>query len=149
MDGQLQIVGGPNQGGAIPFAEGQVIRIGRGAGADAQLTDPYVSRSHCQIEIKGGRMTLTDLGSSRGTVVNGLKIEGQHVVKPGDVITIGATKLTEDFTFALTDPTVSRLHCTVRLDRDTVQIVDEGSTNGEGNGRCADRRRVALRQTPS
>ncbi len=97
VDGQLQIVEGPDKGRAIPFVDGQVIRIGRGANVEVQLADPFASRMHCQIEFKGGSITLTDMGSSSGTVVNGAKIDGKIFVMSGDVIRVGSTKLQVQF----------------------------------------------------
>src|SRR6185437_6162431 len=44
-----------------------------------------VSKKHAQITVVKGQCLLTDLGSSNGTFVNGLRIK-EKVVKPGDRI---------------------------------------------------------------
>lgn len=50
-----------------------------------------ISRMHCKIEMQGGRPMITDLGSSYGTYVNGLRIP-QHIATPlndGDSFYLG------------------------------------------------------------
>jgi serine/threonine protein kinase len=93
VDGQLEIIDGPDAGRAIPFADGQTLLIGRGPNTASKLSDKYTSRSHCQIEVQEGVLTLSDLGGAGGTSVNGALITGKHVLAPGDVIGIGMTKL--------------------------------------------------------
>ena len=39
------------------------------------------------------KLTIRDLGSSNGTFVNGKKVAGQQVLKPGDELTVGAVTL--------------------------------------------------------
>jgi pSer/pThr/pTyr-binding forkhead associated (FHA) protein len=36
---------------------------------------------------------LTDLGSTNGSRVNGRRIEGSEIIRPGDEIELGATSL--------------------------------------------------------
>jgi pSer/pThr/pTyr-binding forkhead associated (FHA) protein len=45
--------------------------IGRGTGADIQLTHPEISRQHCRVTWDGQSCSVEDLDSARGTVVNG------------------------------------------------------------------------------
>ena len=54
--------------------------------------DSTSSRRHAQITKSGGEFTIRDEGSSNGTFVNGVKVTEQ-VLKPGDEIQIGNTKL--------------------------------------------------------
>ena len=49
------------------------IIIGRGRDTDTCLNDPYVSRAHCRIELRGTDLTLVALTKNSGTFVN----EGQ------------------------------------------------------------------------
>lgn len=54
-----------------------------------------VSRLHAALKIPGGKLAVTDLGSSNGTRVNGQKIV-PHVDYPinhGDIITLGKLRL--------------------------------------------------------
>ena len=68
----------------------------RNAGNDLVLdSDGMASKSHARIEReRDGRFTLYDLGSTNGVKVNGTRIEGNRVLRDGDEITIGGTKLT-------------------------------------------------------
>lgn len=72
----------------------RVIRIGRSSQNDFPINDPYVGRFHCQImQHDNGQYTLSDLGSSNGTYVNGIRVSGQTVLNPNDVVRIGNTTL--------------------------------------------------------
>ena len=68
----------------------------RNAGNDLVLdSDGMASKSHARIEReRDGRFTLYDLGSTNGVKVNGARVEGNRVLRDGDEIIIGATKLT-------------------------------------------------------
>lgn len=66
--------------------------VGRGTEADLQLLDQGVSRRHLDVQFDGYRATAYDLGSTNGTSVNGHEV-GSHVLRHGDVIRIGHTRL--------------------------------------------------------
>jgi len=69
-----------------------LVRIGRRLDNDLVLNDPRVSRHHLQLIARHGRYIARDVGSTAGTYVNGRKIE-ERVLKPGDVIQVGAIEL--------------------------------------------------------
>lgn len=69
-----------------------VIKIGRSADNHIVIADPNVSRYHARIESAGAEHLIKDLKSTNGTFVNGARI-GEHVLKNGDTIAIGTTKL--------------------------------------------------------
>lgn len=69
-----------------------VITIGRLPECDVPLADKGASRRHAQIRMKDDRYTLTDLGSTNGTRLNGQTIQSRELAD-GDRITIGATTL--------------------------------------------------------
>lgn len=69
-----------------------VLNIGRRSENQLVLDRPYVSRTHAQLRARDGRFVLFDLGSAAGTSVNGRPVR-QHILRPGDVITIGPTRL--------------------------------------------------------
>ena len=50
------------------------LTIGRTPPSELLLASPDVSRRHCRIDIQDERATVTDLGSSNGTFVNGARI---------------------------------------------------------------------------
>jgi hypothetical protein len=66
--------------------------VGRGVESDLQLLDQGVSRRHLDIQFDGTRATIYDLGSTNGTSVNGHEV-GSHVLRHGDVIRVGHTRL--------------------------------------------------------
>ena len=66
--------------------------IGRGTDADLQLLDQGVSRRHAEVQWDGSFATVYDLGSTNGTSVNGHDV-ASHVLRHGDVIRLGHTKL--------------------------------------------------------
>jgi pSer/pThr/pTyr-binding forkhead associated (FHA) protein len=66
--------------------------IGRGTDADLQLLDQGVSRRHAELRWDGSFATVYDLGSTNGTSVNGHEV-ASHVLRHGDVIRIGHTRL--------------------------------------------------------
>ncbi len=66
------------------------ISIGRGPENVVPLLDEKASRRHCTIEPLGDAAWIVrDLGSRNGTKVNDSKID-QAVLKPGDIIAVGA-----------------------------------------------------------
>jgi pSer/pThr/pTyr-binding forkhead associated (FHA) protein len=90
MAAQYQLVmhSGPTPGKIFPM-EGDVITIGREAGNGIIINDAEVSRKHTQFVFQGGKFIVTDLGSTNGTFVNGQRLTGQHILQPGEVISLG------------------------------------------------------------
>jgi len=68
--------------------------IGRSAGQDVVLHDPGVSRHHAVIERDGDIYTVVDQGSTRGTFLNGVRVE-REVLKPEDVLQMGSVHSAE------------------------------------------------------
>jgi two-component system, NtrC family, response regulator AtoC len=62
--------------------------IGRSEAADLRIDDPSISRQHAKLVVLGDTITLTDLGSQNGTLVNHQRIEGPHLLRPNDVVAI-------------------------------------------------------------
>jgi len=67
------------------------VTLGRSRECDVVLDDPNVSRQHAEIRPRGGSWVLTDLGSTNGSSINGRRIDGPEVVKPGDELEIGTS----------------------------------------------------------
>lgn len=85
---QLVMHSGPTPGKTFPL-EGDVLTIGREASNQIAINDAEISRKHSQLVLQGGKYVLTDLGSTNGTFVNGQRVTGQHVLQPGEVISLG------------------------------------------------------------
>lgn len=87
---QFQFVmrAGPTPG--VTFAlEGEQLTIGRDSSNAVAINDPEVSRKHARLSFQGGKYVLEDLGSTNGTFVNGQRLAGPIVLKPGDVVSLG------------------------------------------------------------
>lgn len=67
--------------------------LGRSASADLVLTDATVSLRHAEIGWDDEGFSITDLGSTTGTLRNGLVVDGRVPLLPGDVIQVGKTEL--------------------------------------------------------
>jgi hypothetical protein len=66
--------------------------IGRGQDSAFRLPDTGVSRRHFEISWDGHQATLTDLGSTNGTTVNGNPVQSWQL-NDGDVIRVGHSSL--------------------------------------------------------
>ncbi len=72
---------------------GERLSIGRGSDSDVQLEDAMVSRNHAEIVRQpDGNYRVRDLGSRRGTYVGARKVE-EAVLRDGDELLIGPTRL--------------------------------------------------------
>ncbi len=73
----------------------KVITIGRSKeNNNIIINDEKVSRNHLQIvQDDNGNFTVMDLNSTNGTFVNGKRISGQTVIRPGDEVKIGSIVL--------------------------------------------------------
>ncbi len=71
----------------IPLTAGRFV-IGRGGDCEIQLSMGGISTRHCQFEAHDNCYRVTDLDSKNGIQVNGMTVT-DHLLTPGDVITIG------------------------------------------------------------
>lgn len=69
--------------------------LGRAPDTDVEIDwDPRVSGIHAYLERRGGRWVLEDDGLSRnGTFVGGERLQGQRILRDGDVLLVGSTRL--------------------------------------------------------
>lgn len=72
--------------------------IGRSDECQLSLDDPLVSRRHAVLRVRADGVSLEDLGSRNGVMLNGTKIHGEHDLDPGDRIGIGSQEMTLQFT---------------------------------------------------
>ena len=77
----------------LELIEGQ-FAVGRSAGCQLSLDDPLVSRRHALLVVSREGVTIEDLQSRNGVIVNGQRIPGRTKVQAGDKIIIGSQELT-------------------------------------------------------
>ena len=88
---RLRVLQGPDVGLSFE-TRGERTVIGSHDAADLRLTDPTVSRFHCEIVVGAGGAVIKDLESRNGTVVNGVSVLAAHL-PAGCVLTLGRTQL--------------------------------------------------------
>ena len=72
----------------IRLVEGLGLVLGRDPSAEISITDDSISRRHASFTVSAGVVTVSDLGSTNGTKVNGVSV-GSAVVNVGDEVTVG------------------------------------------------------------
>jgi len=70
------------------------VSIGRSRESDVFLPDQFLSRHHAEIRQGVSGYYLVDLGSKNGTLLNGVRLEAEALLKEGDQIKIGDHELT-------------------------------------------------------
>jgi pSer/pThr/pTyr-binding forkhead associated (FHA) protein len=69
------------------------VSIGRLNECTIPLTDGNVSRRHAEVRASTRGYVVADLGSTNGTKVNGLRIQGEQALANGDIVSVGSTHL--------------------------------------------------------
>jgi len=77
----------------LELSEGE-FAVGRNASCQLSLDDPLVSRRHAILQVSGSTVTIEDLQSRNGVLVNNKRIEGRIMLTVGDRILIGSQELT-------------------------------------------------------
>jgi len=67
--------------------------IGRAHDSTILISDPKVSRRHLQLTWNGAAFVAEDVGSSGGTLLNGMPLRSPTILRPGDTLSIGDTIL--------------------------------------------------------
>lgn len=143
------------------FDSSQSVTIGRSPNSEFQINDPSISRAHLSLafDAKQNNWLLTDLGSSNGCWINGVRVESAVVTDQLDVrlgkdsysavVTLNPTDrpiekapevitITSDLIigksaeadFILSDVLISRNHARLMRVDESFIIEDLGSTNG-------------------
>lgn len=83
-------------GQRLPLSPPGIV-VGRSNDADLRIDDPGVSRRHLEIRVVesdgGPRISVLDMGSTNGVLVNGKRVE-EATIGDGAVVRIGNTSLT-------------------------------------------------------
>ena len=79
----------------MPMPETGELTIGRADESDIVLSNPSVSRNHAVLKIRGGKLSIMDMGSANGTRVGGRRLpqDGEGPVQPGVAVLIGSASL--------------------------------------------------------
>ena len=85
----LRVLDGPDRGLELELPHAGVV-IGTDKACDVVLTDAFVSRRHCSVAPTPAGFAISDLGSSNGTVIDGVAV-GKVVAPPGVALRIGNT----------------------------------------------------------
>lgn len=79
-------------GDVLPLSEGE-LTVGREIGLGLSLVgESTVSRRHAAVVRNGQVVSVKDFGSTNGTWVNGSKVTGDVVLRPGDAVQFGSVK---------------------------------------------------------
>ena len=90
----IDVVDGPNRGVRFSFDSSRPssVLVGQSAACDVKLADQEVSRRHLSLDFTDKGLRLTDLGSTNGTFIAGLRI-GEAYLVGGEVVRLGATTM--------------------------------------------------------
>jgi S-DNA-T family DNA segregation ATPase FtsK/SpoIIIE len=90
---RLVAAGGPAAGSTYPLPTGTTV-IGRDPACDVLLTDPDVSRRHAAVTVTHDGVTVADLGSTNGTLLDGVHIDRDpRAVGAGTRLRLGESTL--------------------------------------------------------
>ena len=92
----LKVVGGPNNGAEFLMTAGSSYLIGTDPNTcDIVFQDNSVSRQHLRITVSpDDTLTIEDLNSRNGTIVDGVPIKGKHPLSSNSLIVAGTTSFT-------------------------------------------------------
>ena len=92
--------------------------VGRHQAADIVLQAAEISRKHAALLLKDNALWVQDLGSSNGTFLNDVRIEGESLVQDGDIIQFASLK------FSVLQPAQS-VEVAPAIEESIEQIVEE------------------------
>ena len=69
------------------------MQIGRAETCEINPKDDYLSQFHARLFPRDGGWFIEDLGSTNGTLLNGVRVSAAQQLRAGDVIDIGAVRL--------------------------------------------------------
>jgi len=81
--------------------------IGRVDDNTFPIAESSVSSHHCEILLRGSDVIVNDLNSTNGTFINGDKVTGEAVLKPGQVLRLGQIELRLEVDGAASAPTAT------------------------------------------
>ncbi len=124
MQAKLRIVGGGQRDQEIELQ--LPATIGRGPDNEITLSQPLISRQHCQLFESGGRIVVRDMGSTNGTFIGSERVERDRALKPGELLTIGTVTFRAIYGEWLTVKPGGSLIQNGETSQDTVAIGESG-----------------------
>jgi pSer/pThr/pTyr-binding forkhead associated (FHA) protein len=102
--------------------------VGRRHDCDVRIISAEVSRRHCLLSIFDGYLNVEDLDSVNGTFLNGKRVAGKQIVRPGDRLQIGPAEFVVEY--ELTQATLDRIQelesgAEVDEDLEAIAVVEE------------------------
>jgi hypothetical protein len=98
ISSQLKQAAGGLGAGSLVLPSGErvalgehVTTVGRLPESTISINDTNVSRNHAEIRTGSAAYVAVDLGSTNGTMVNGVRIVGEQRLNDGDIISFGST----------------------------------------------------------
>lgn len=83
----LVVSEGAHQGKRIPITKPEFV-IGRDPQCQLRPASPMISRRHCAVVVRSGKLFLQDFGSTNGVKVNGQRVTGEVPLANGDQIRV-------------------------------------------------------------
>ena len=72
---------------------GELVTMGRSADCTIPIRDRFLSRKHAEIVQVNGAWHLRDCGSANGTFINGSRLSGEVLLRPGDRVVLGDSEI--------------------------------------------------------
>jgi pSer/pThr/pTyr-binding forkhead associated (FHA) protein len=91
--------------------------LGRAQGSSVRIPSEDVSRRHCRLHFHDGYITVEDLASINGTFLNGMRVQGEAVVRPGDRVEVGPASFLVEY---VTTPEIL-----ARLTKEDYEVIAE------------------------
>jgi pSer/pThr/pTyr-binding forkhead associated (FHA) protein len=88
MKVSLIVAQGVHKGKVIPVPIAQFV-IGRDEGCQLRPSSPAISKRHCAVIVRSGKVYVRDFGSTNGTFVNDQQIDGEVECNADDKIRLG------------------------------------------------------------
>jgi predicted component of type VI protein secretion system len=119
---QLTVRVGPNPGKVYLLDKPEMV-VGRDLTADIVISDSEVSRKHAHFTLTQGGYVLEDLGSTNGTIVNGDRLAGPHLMRPGEELTLGE-HVTLIYEAAAVDPDATQVAVNASSPRAPATVIE-------------------------
>jgi pSer/pThr/pTyr-binding forkhead associated (FHA) protein len=84
----IVLTAGKSAGKAIPITLSQFI-IGRDPQCNLRPASPMISKRHCALLVKGGKVFIRDFDSTNGTFINNDPIKGERELHHDDLLKVG------------------------------------------------------------